>query len=44
MAGMNKYAAGQYAKTFSLGHGAYEHMVMTGAVPAGRIAAQKGLR
>lgn len=36
--------AKQYGKTFSLVHGAYEHMFMTGEVLAGGIAKQKGLK
>ena len=35
---------GNYAQTFSLVHGAYQHMFMTGSALAGGIAAQKGLK
>ena len=41
---LDEYDAHEYAKTFSLAHGAYEHMYMTGAALAGGIAAQKGLK
>jgi hypothetical protein len=41
---LDEYDAKQYGKTFSLVHGAYEHMFMTGAVLAGGIAKQKGLK
>lgn len=41
---LDEYNAGQYAQTFSLVHGAYQHMYMTGAALAGGIAKQKGLK
>jgi hypothetical protein len=40
---LDLYDAKQYAKTFALVHGAYEHMYMTGADLAGGVAKQKGL-
>jgi hypothetical protein len=41
---LDEYSTAQYAKTFSLEHGAYEHMYMTGQVLAGGIAKQKNLK
>ena len=41
---LDEYDAKQYAKTFTLVHGAYQHMFMTGAALAGGIASQKGLK
>jgi hypothetical protein len=41
---LDEYSTAKYAKTFSLEHGAYEHMYMTGDVLAGGIAKQKNLR
>ena len=41
---LDEYNAGKYAQTFSLVHGAYQHMFMTGSALAGGIAAQKGLK
>jgi hypothetical protein len=40
---LDDYNARQYAKTFALVHGAYEHMFMTGDALAGGIAKQKGI-
>ena len=41
---LDEYSTAKYAKTFSLEHGAYEHMYMTGDVLAGGIAKQKNLK
>jgi hypothetical protein len=41
---LDDYHAKQYAKTFALVDGAYDHMFMTGSTLAGAIAAQKGLK
>jgi hypothetical protein len=41
---LDEYSAARYAKTFSLEHGAYLHMYMTGDVLAGGIAKQKSLK
>jgi len=41
---LDDYDAKQYAKTFALVHGSYQHMFMTGAALAGGIASQKGLK
>jgi hypothetical protein len=41
---LDDYAGGKYAATFSLVHGAYGHMYMTGDVLAGAIASQKNLK
>ena len=41
---LDDYNAKQYAKTFALVHGSYEHMFMTGSALAGGIAKQKGLK
>jgi hypothetical protein len=41
---LDEYDTGKYAQTFSLVHGAYQHMFMTGSVLAGGIAVQKGLK
>ena len=41
---LDDYAGGKYAATFSLVHGAYGHMYMTGNVLAGAIAGQKNLK
>jgi uncharacterized protein YccT (UPF0319 family) len=41
---LDDYHAKQYAETFALVDGAYDHMFMTGSTLAGAIAAQKGLK
>ena len=41
---LDDYHAKQYAKTFALVDGAYDHMFMTGSTLAGAIATQKGLK
>ena len=41
---LDSYHAKQYAKTFALVDGAYNHMYMTGDALAGAIASQKGLK
>ena len=41
---LDEYSAGEYPQAFSLVHGAYQHMFMTGSALAGGIAAQKGLK
>lgn len=41
---LDSYDAKQYAKTFALVDGAYNHMYMTGDALAGAIASQKGFK
>lgn len=41
---LDEYTKGQYAKSYSLANGAYNHMFMTGDLLAAAIAKQKGFK